>query len=198
MQEMLIAQTRATALPADAPVAEDVELVRRARQDRAAFAQLYERHATRLFRYLCARVGSVDEAADLTQMVFTRALVAIDRGQIQEAPFAAWLFRTARTAATDAERRRRRGHVPLDDTVGIAGSESDPVERAISSDELRRSRSRLDLLPSSERELLALRFAGGLTSRDIARLVGKTEEAVKKQLWRILRKLREDDHVRAD
>jgi DNA-directed RNA polymerase specialized sigma24 family protein len=42
-----------------------------------------------------------------------------------------------------------------------------------------------------ERELLALRFAGGLSSPQIAPLVGKGEEAVKRRLTRLLRRLKE-------
>ena len=48
--------------------------------------------------------------------------------------------------------------------------------------------SRLD---TNKRELLALRFAAGLTSREIAAVVGKGEGAVKKQLFRIIASLKE-------
>ena len=52
-------------------------------------------------------------------------------------------------------------------------------------------RSLLASLPQSEQELLAFRFAAQLSSAEIAVLIGKSEAATKKQLTRIIRRLRE-------
>lgn len=91
-------------------------LIDRARVDSAAFAQLYRRYVDRVFRYLRTYTENDDDAADLTQHVFLRALEALPGYRNEGAPFGGWLFRIARNAATDAFRRRRRvlpwDHVP--------------------------------------------------------------------------------------
>jgi RNA polymerase sigma-70 factor (ECF subfamily) len=70
----------------------------------------------------------------------------------------------------------------------MADSPEDLVLRRERLDRLRAMVSRLD---ANKRELLALRFAAGLTSREIGTVVGKSEGAVKKQLFRIIASLKE-------
>src|SRR5579875_2591933 len=86
----------------------DEALVRRAQADAVAFAPLYERYLPRVYRYLYARTHDPDDAADLTQTVFVRALAGLPAYRPRGLPFAAWLFRIARNVATDAHRRRDR------------------------------------------------------------------------------------------
>lgn len=182
--------------PGEAAIVEEQELARRATKDRTAFGELYVRYAQRIFRYLCSRTETPDDAADLTQQTFTRALSALEKYRVGTTPFSAWIFRIAMNAATDLGRRRGRT-VPLELATNLATSSTDPAALAVLSDERRRLQVLVKKLPEPERELLALRFAGGLTSREIAVLGGRSEEAVKKHLWRILRVLREqyDDHT---
>jgi RNA polymerase sigma-70 factor (ECF subfamily) len=173
----------------------DDALVEAARERREAFGAIYERYKAGIYRYLRTRTASRDDAADLTQQVFLRALDGLPKYRAGRAPFAAWLFRIARNAATDAHRRRRPS-VSLDGIPdGIADvARFDPSMAAIESERLTRLRSLLAGIDPKKRELLALRFAGGLSAREIAPLVGRREEAVKKQLTRILATLKEHYH----
>ncbi|HEY7355449.1 MAG TPA: sigma-70 family RNA polymerase sigma factor, partial [Ktedonobacterales bacterium] len=75
---------------------DEAALVAAAQADPAAFDALYQRYLARVYRYLRAHVGSDDEAADLTQQVFLKALDALPRYRPRGAPFAAWLFQIAR------------------------------------------------------------------------------------------------------
>lgn len=173
----------------DGQTERDDALVAVAQTDRAAFALLYERHFTAVYRYLRTRTSSTDDTADLTQQVFLRAFEALPRYRPSRAPFAAWLIRIARNAATDAHRRRTSpGQLP----VGGAEPSVSPPEFGIAEDErLDRLRELIAHLPEEKRELLALRFAAGLSSREIAAVVGRGESAVKKQLSRTLTQLKE-------
>lgn len=171
---------------------DDVALVRAAQARAEEFAALYERYRVPVYCYLRARVPTDDEAADLTQQVFLRAFGALPGYEVRGVPFAAWLFRIARNAAADAHRRHR-----------VAAS-WDALPQALRTDDasaleyqlLRgEALSRLGLLLAElspeERELLALRFAANLRIREIAQVIGKSEEAVKKQLSRLLHALKE-------
>lgn len=180
----------------DAATSDEHSLVLAAQRDRGAFAALYLRYAARIYAYLRTRTASTDEATDLTQQVFMNALAALDRYRVGAAPFSAWLFRIAMNAATDRH-RRRQPTFPLEAALDISDG-SNLEEQATRSDELRWLRVTVQALPTAEQELLALRFAGGLTSREIASLVRRSEAAVKKQLWRTLRALKEKHDATTD
>jgi len=172
----------------------DDVVVALALEQREAFGELYERYMPRVYRYLRTRLASGEEAADLTQLVFLRALEALPGYRIGRAPFAAWLFRIARNAATDAG-RRRRPTVSLDGVPEGADPDGrDPEASALRNERITRLGSLVASLAPGKRELLALRFAGGLAPREIASIVGKREAAVKKQLTRIVAALREQYH----
>ncbi|MDQ2915190.1 MAG: sigma-70 family RNA polymerase sigma factor [Chloroflexota bacterium] len=171
------------------PESDEVELVRRAPVDAGAFAELYRRYLPRVYRYVRARLRNSDEAADVTQHVFLKASEALPRYRDHGAPFAAWLFRIARNTAIDNE-RRRRVTVPWESLAEIPAP--DDVEAgAIDHERYARLYALLRELSSDERELLALRFAGGLTSKEIASVVGASDAAVKKRLARTIQKLKE-------
>src|SRR5215469_14925639 len=83
-------------------------IVEAAKANLAAFEVLYERYVMRVYHYMQTRVESEDEARDLTQQVFLRALQALPRYCVRGTPFSAWIFQIARHIATDSYRRRKR------------------------------------------------------------------------------------------
>jgi RNA polymerase sigma-70 factor (ECF subfamily) len=175
---------------AEGAVAEgdDDLLVSAARHDPEAFGPLYRRHLPGVYRYLAARAASPEEAADLTQQVFLHAFRALGRYRDGTGGFAPWLFRIARNAATDASRRRRPA-APLDEFV--VEPSLTPEASALALERLQQFRTAIRSLPAQKQDLLALRFAAGLSSREIGAVVGKSESSVKKQLTRTIQSLKE-------
>lgn len=171
----------------------DERLALEARDDPAAFARLYELHVERVFRFLRARGASEELAADLTAVTFERALGHIHRYRPGEAGIAPWLLRIARNAYIDAT-RRRRPTVSLDEASEISDPSRSPEDAAIAAEERRRVLALLATLPDIQQEAIALRFAGGLTSREIGDVIGRSEDATKKLLTRALAALREINH----
>ncbi|MDO9129198.1 MAG: sigma-70 family RNA polymerase sigma factor [Anaerolineales bacterium] len=84
---------------------DEAALVERARRDPSAFAALYHRYLTPVYRYLYRRLGNAHDAEDLTAQVFIEALEGLvayrERGK-----FVAWLFTIARHRLTDFYRQR--------------------------------------------------------------------------------------------
>jgi RNA polymerase sigma-70 factor (ECF subfamily) len=169
----------------------DDALVIAARTQPEAFGQLYQRHVAPVYRYVRTRCTSDEEAADVTQAVFVKAMASLDRFRLGS-PFAAWLFRIARNASTDAYRRRRKtvGLETLPESLLQSLSDS-PEEVAIKQERLRRLRGLVARLEGDKQEMLALRFGAGLTMREIAAVTGKHESAIKKQMSRIMAALKE-------
>jgi len=186
---------QAPVLPNAATEIGDKSLVAAAAERPEEFAALYERYMPAVYRYLVTRSASREEAADLTQAVFTRAFGNLSRYRPGRAPFAAWLFRIARNAATDAH-RRRRATVSWDGLpealAALDGTE--PEALAEKRERMARLRAMLERIDSGKREMLALRFASDLSVREIATVVGKSEAAVKKQLTRTIATLKEYYH----
>lgn len=184
-------------------VPEEAELVRMeeeeagwigaAQVDPVAFEPLYMRYRERVHRYVRTRLGSDEDAADLTQQVFLQAMAALPRYRPQGVPFAVWLFRIARHAAINRTTRDMGPELSWDQLPEplhpLAGE--GPEELVVRSEALGHLRTLLGELEPTQRELLALRFAGGLTAPQIAALVGKKPEAVRKQIYRLLQSFKE-------
>ena len=166
-----------------------------ARSDPAAFEPLYLRYRTRLYRYLRLRLPSDEDAADVTQQVFLIALDSLPKYQQRGLPFAAWLFRIAHHVASNLT-RRQHPTVPWDalPEALVLLEEPGPEAWAMQQERLSQLRSWLRRLSAEKRELLALRFAAGLTVPQIAGMLDKNPDAVKKQLSRLLQSYREHYH----
>ncbi len=106
---------------------DDAVLVKAARCDSAAFAALYRRYVTPIYRYAYSGVGSDAEAQDLTAQVFLETLESLPRYR-DRGNFAAWLFTIARRRAID--HYRRRPSLPLDDAPDPI-KDDDPLSRLI-------------------------------------------------------------------
>jgi RNA polymerase sigma-70 factor (ECF subfamily) len=168
----------------------DDELALAARTDAAAFGVLYERHRLAVFRYLRTRTRTEDEAAELTAVAFERALAAMPRYRPTGGGVVAWLLRIARNAAIDAGRRTQT--VPFETELADAAGAASPEASAIERERLAGVAAAVDRLPDVQREALALRYAAGLTAREIGAALGKTEHATQKLISRALATLRED------
>jgi len=176
-------------------VTDDAALIHAAQRHPAAFGPLYDRYVDRIYAYLWARTSSAEDAADLTQHVFVQALDALPRYRAGRVPFAAWLFRIARNAATDW-RRRQHATVAWDLVPdALHPQASDEVEaRVLRQEDLIRLRALLAALDAETREALILRFTAGLTLADVGAVIGKSEEATRKKIARALHTLKEQYH----
>jgi RNA polymerase sigma-70 factor, ECF subfamily len=176
-------------------VSDESALVEAAQRDSTAFGALYQLYVTRVFRYLRAHTSSDGDAEDLTQQVFLRALDALQAYRSRGAPFGAWLFRIARHAVVDAHRQQRT--LVAWDTLPASLQPASPGDLEgdlIHQEALARLHHLLAGLDPDKRELLSLRFAAQLSATEIATVVGKKPQAVKKQLTRLIHTLKEHYH----
>jgi RNA polymerase sigma-70 factor, ECF subfamily len=172
------------------------EEVAAAQVDAAAFDVLYARYVTRIYRYLRLRLGAEQDALDLTQQVFLKALDALPRYRAARTPFGAWLFRIARNALADHHRRLKTS-VPWDLLPESLHPRStdDPEAASLHRESLDLLRASLAALDPYRRELFALRFAAELRTREIAAIFGKPEATVKSDLRRTLQRLKGQHHA---
>ena len=158
---------------------EEENLVRRAQQrDQQAFAQLYEEHFNKIYRYVALRIGNKTEAEDITQQVFLKALQSISSFRWRGIPFSAWLFRIAHNQVVDYLRKRtKQATVPMDEsTVSVINDPQLWVEQRLDIEQLLSATKRLT---PAQREVISLRFAGELPIAQVAKIMGKSQGAVK-------------------
>ena len=160
-------------------VPDEERLVRRAQQrDHEAFTQLYEAYFDKIYRYVALRIGSKPEAEDMTQQVFFKALRSISSFRWRGIPFSAWLFRIAHNEMVDYLRKRAtRVTAPLDES--LASIDSDPRQVVEHKLDIERLISATKQLTEAQREVISLRFAGELPVAQVARVMGKSQGAVK-------------------
>ena len=155
----------------------------------ARFVRLYQELFPPVYGYVRFRVRDAHAAEDLTAQVFERALARL--ATLRDATRArAWVFTIARNAVADY-RRRQRPLLDLDSADALEHLWVDsPEGAALQRDEARRLLARLAELGDRERELIGLRFAAGLTNREIGEICGLTEANVAQIVHRAVVKLR--------
>ena len=166
------------------------DVIDRARNgDRAAFAELYDTHVDSVYRYLLYRVREPSDAEDLCSEVFTRAFANIHRYRWQGKSFLAWLYTIARNAVTD-RRRRERPTVEIDNAYGLAEDGPTAHDRAVHGEAVDALRGAVRHLTSEQQEVLVLRFVENRSSREVAKMLGKNEGAIRALQFRALGRLR--------
>jgi RNA polymerase sigma factor (sigma-70 family) len=152
------------------------------------FEVLYERYFTRIYRYIRTHLHNDDDAADLVQQVFFQIWIQLNAYRTERGSFATWIFSIAHHRLVDYYRAHRSA-VSWESIYEVTTTEQNPEEIVISGETLARVKDLLDALSDAERELLALRFAARLSLAEIASIIGKSVEATRKQLTRLIQRL---------
>ncbi|MGD0173352.1 MAG: sigma-70 family RNA polymerase sigma factor [Anaerolineales bacterium] len=169
----------------------DLELVDCTNNKPATFAAVYDFYFSRVYMYIRYRVGDPSVADDLTSKAFEQALKKLDTYSPKRAPFAAWMFTIARNAVNDHLRAmRRHPSLPFDALFERRNNDDPPEEMVVQQEEKNRLLRAVARLKERDRELIALKFATGLTNRQIAEILSLTEKNVSVILYRAIRDLR--------
>ena len=163
------------------------ELIAEAQENPAAFTPLYDRYVQPVYRYLYSRMGDVHAAEDVTSQTFIAACEALPKYR-EQGQFSAWLFRIARSKMNDHFRRNRR-EVGLE-AAGELIEREDSLGTLIRAEELSQIRFLIKKLSEEEQDLIRLRYVAELSFVEIANLLGKREDAVKKSIYRLLERLK--------
>ena len=173
-------------IPCADPADPDARLVFAAQKNPSAFQALYDRWAAQVYQYFYYRSGDNASAEDLTSELFLAAYQSLAHYQ-HRGHFAAWLFTIARNLVNKDARKNRR-QAPLE-MAGQIASPSDLSGEFAQADEIECLKRLIQSLPANEQELIRLRYAAGLSFADMAIVLQKREDAVKKSLYRLQARL---------
>jgi RNA polymerase sigma-70 factor, ECF subfamily len=151
---------------------------------------VYAEQLPRVYNFFRYRIGDCADVEDLTSATFEKAWRARHRYRRDLSGFTTWLLTIARNVAIDYF-RARRPHAPLDEAAHVAGAAT-PEDQLARKSDIDRLSLMLARLPERDRELLALKYGGGLTNRAIARVTGLSESNVGTIVHRAVQTLRAD------
>jgi RNA polymerase sigma-70 factor (ECF subfamily) len=153
-------------------------LVERARAgDSAAFDEIVRRYMRRAFQVAYRLLGHREDAEDLVQDAFVRALERLDTFEAGR-PFAPWFFRLLTNRGLNARKARSLRQTSAVPEDAASGSES-PHDAAERSDARERLRAALEALPERQRTIVQLFEVEGRTSAEIAAELGMAEGTVR-------------------
>jgi RNA polymerase sigma-70 factor, ECF subfamily len=174
------------------PASTEARAESKAELDRA-FEQLYRDHLRDVYSYSYYRVGNHHDAEDLTEQAFLQAYRHFERARRESngRPLRPWLIRIAHNLASNYHRDRARRPTAALDAVEPP-SHPHGTERVVEGrEELREVMEHLEQLPEDRREALIMRFALGMSNREIARALGRTDGATKVLIHRAIKQLEE-------
>lgn len=168
-----------------------------------AFELLLKRHERGVYNFALRSTGRKDQAEDLTQEVFMRVIRSAPKYK-KSARFTTWLYTIARNLCIDRARRTgRRGEVSLNRPIGKDDEGGRTYQDNLSDDKAeagnvtlvrQQFRERLEValaaLPEEQREVFLLREVSGLKFREIADIVGTSENTIKSRMRYALETLR--------
>ena len=153
---------------------------------------LYEELFPRVYSYVSYRVGNLHQTEDLVSKIFLHAAEKYTQFKWHHnQSFSAWIFKIAKNAISDFHRKHRKDRLPIgiDDLPEIASDETHIEERMSMKEKFRLLQELIGSLAPRAREVITLRFFGGLSNQEIASVLNVDQRTVSSYLSRGLRDL---------
>jgi RNA polymerase sigma-70 factor (ECF subfamily) len=171
----------------------DAALVKLAKSgDTEAFEVLYQQNAANIYRFLCAQLKETLDAEDLTSEVFMKAWRGLPRYRDRGHPFSAYLYKIARNALIDHRRKNSKQVFEANNPVESILDSNPKVSEQLHKKEAHQNLWRLlREIKENYQSVLVLRFINGLSTSEVAQILGKSEGSIRVLQHRGLNALRE-------
>jgi len=150
--------------------------------DEKVITEWYEKYSVEIYRFALAILGNQHSAEDVLQETFTRALKKSGY-YFAEGKEQAWLYKVARNCCYDILRKKKREELSEEIQESIQPLTSISETSTLEFVDLIAS------LNSTDKEIVSLRIIGGLTHKEVAKVLGITVSGTKKRYERAIHKL---------
>lgn len=155
-----------------------------------AFSKIYDQNVEKIYRFVYIKVNSQEIAEDLTSETFVRVWESFKNGNTIENP-RAFLYQVARNLIVDFYREKGRFQIISDEYIkGIIDPKNDLEEKIIKNAELERIRQALTKIKEDYQDVIIWHYLDNLSVPEIAKILNKSEDAVRVTLHRALNALR--------
>jgi len=149
--------------------------------DLDAFDQLMQMHQKQVLSTALRLLGNMEDAQDAAQETFLRLYKSLNRlPDILE--IKSWLYRVTVNVCNDAHRKRSRNRTEALSGPDPASTAPDPELMWLNQERGRLVEMALTTLPEKERAAVVLRDVEGLSTREVAGILGSSEVTVRSQI----------------
>ena len=148
--------------------------------DLAAFERLMRQYERLVLVTALRLAGNLADAQDVSQEVFLKLYRNLGKVTAEDA-LSSWLYRVTVNACHDL-RRRKRPEEPVEHAGQLASSDADPHQTVAETERCRALELSLRMLSEKERAALVLRDLEGLSTEEVARVLGSSEATVRSQV----------------
>lgn len=169
---------------------EEEQVIRDAQSNPEAFRIIYERYYASIFRFVLHRVGDKELTADITSQAFLNALQNLRQFKFKGFPFSSWLYRIAANECNDYFRKNNRHRV-----VVLEDAHAQLLyEEMFGNEVLGELKAKLPLimekLSLEDIQYIELRFLEERPFKEVAEIIGVSENNAKVRTYRVLDKMR--------
>jgi RNA polymerase sigma-70 factor (ECF subfamily) len=157
------------------------------------FVEAYDQFADAIFRHIYFRIYNRDLAKDLTQETFTRTWQYLSQGKEVQS-LKSFLYKVANNLIIDEYRKRKELSLDSLQEKGFDFANRD-VERIMIDTENKHVLNAVEKLSSDHRDVIFMRFVSDLSIKEIAEIIGQSENVVSVRLNRGLKEVRKLLHL---
>jgi len=158
------------------------------------FAEFYDKYVNQIYRFLFLRTSSKETAEDLTSQVFLRGWEFFLKNEIFNPR--TFFCQTARNLATDYFRQKNKNPIPLENLPEIPDPKISIEEKIIYDLEMEKIFLAISKLKPEYQEAILLRYVEGFSPKEIAKVMEKSEGAIRVLISRALSVLKEEVNKR--
>ncbi|MEQ8926338.1 MAG: sigma-70 family RNA polymerase sigma factor [Fulvivirga sp.] len=172
-------------------LAEEQELIVRAKRDARAFGEVYNRYFERIFNFILRRTDDEAISDDLTSQTFLKAMQSLKKYEYRGVPFSAWLYRIAHNEVNKFYNKQKRKKVFSLEQEQLFEFIQPEEEAVFDEEKLAELMEVLKELPTEAVEVLELRFFEEKNFKEISYILNIGESGAKMRLYRAIDKLKE-------
>ena len=159
---------------------------------RKEFSKIYDKHVEKIYRFIYLKESSQEAAEDLTSEVFTRGWKSFENQKCDIKNVTAFLYQIARNLIVDHYREKGQAQLVSVDMMSQLSDTAQPLEeKAMLKSEVNNVKAALAGIREEYREVIVWYYLDELSIPEMAKMMGKSEEATRVQIHRALKALRQ-------